>query len=155
MSIQSSLTPLRLLFVDNNSEQAAAILEPLQSASLTCRQLTTKQFSPELLAKLDPHLVLLHLGLRRNWQRRLVRADSRDKQSANCDRFAAHAARGFVPFSQLGRRRSDSHPHSRHHFAVGAHSDFAAPCLSIRSTRCAGISHANGGRTDSARLADL
>lgn len=54
---------MRVFFIDNDSEQAKAVLTPLQSANLTCRHITIQQFNPQVLTKLDPHLVLLHLGL--------------------------------------------------------------------------------------------
>ena len=61
--MSSSTNPMRLLFIDDDSEQAKAVLTPLQSANLTCRHLATDKFRPEMLESFNLHMVLLHLTL--------------------------------------------------------------------------------------------
>ena len=55
--------PMRLLFIDDDNEQAQSVLTPLQSTTLACRHLTTNRFNAKMLTDLDLHIVLLHLNL--------------------------------------------------------------------------------------------
>ncbi len=88
---------MRLLFIDDDKEQAKAVLTPLQSTKLVCRHITTQQFSSDVLSQLAPHLVVLHLSL------------PEIGSAALCPQIRAASKLPIVILSQRTRREDQFH----------------------------------------------